>query len=151
MVPDVFPFSFAAHSSKNKDEESLNQEGEGKPQAKADSRPEGERMVRPAGFSCHLPPSCWPGTEAGLWDALGQAAEVPIWHCPAPQPPRCQGQSHTAPSALPLDGVGKVRLEVIEHPLFSAKSHPKLDSISSSCLFYERTVVLGFGLRQQPQ
>lgn len=40
-----------------------------------------------------------------------------------------------------------VRLEVIEHPLFSAKSQPKLDSISSSRHFYKRAVVLGFVLR----
>lgn len=54
MVPDVFAFSFAAHSSRNKDEESLNQEAKVKPQAKAESKPEGERMARPADFL--LPP-----------------------------------------------------------------------------------------------
>lgn len=50
----MFPVSFAAHSSKN-EEESLNQEGKAKPQAKAESKPEGERMARPVGFL--LPPS----------------------------------------------------------------------------------------------
>lgn len=51
----MFPFSFTARPSKDKEEESLNQEAKAKPQAKAESKPEGERMVRPVGFL--LPPS----------------------------------------------------------------------------------------------
>lgn len=43
------PFSFAAHPSKDKEEESLNQETKAKPHANAENKP-GERMVKLVGF-----------------------------------------------------------------------------------------------------
>lgn len=51
----MFPFSFAARPSKDKEEESLSQEAKAKPHANTENKPEGERMGRPLGFL--LPPS----------------------------------------------------------------------------------------------
>ena len=100
MVPDVFPFSFAARSSKNKDEESLNQEAKVEPQAKAESKPEGERMARPAGFL--LPPSS-PVPARGCGCPLAspsQVAGVRAWCCPALcRLPRVRAGLHSARSA----------------------------------------------------
>lgn len=67
MAPDVLPFPFAARSSKNRGEESLNQEAKAKPQAKAEGKPEGERMERPAGFLLHLPSSYLPALRQRAW------------------------------------------------------------------------------------
>lgn len=83
MVPDVFPFLFAAHSSKNKDEESLNQEAKAEPQARAESKPEGERRARPAGL---LAPPPGPMSARGCGCPLAsrsQAAGVRAWGRPA--------------------------------------------------------------------
>lgn len=68
----MFPFSFTAQLSKDKEVESLNQEAKAKFQAKAERRPEGEGMLRPVDCS---PAAFLPPVSQGLTHLLASLSQ----------------------------------------------------------------------------